>query len=262
MINQHRDIVKETILDSGAYSAFSSGQADINVAFHTKETLKIQKKCPFDYLVQLDKIGNPAVTAINYKYQKKYGFCPVLTTGQDIETIKARGRKVFVGGISGRLKTNREVIDIANLCQKYFKDFHLLGINSQDVIKEIPPCSVDSSSMSYMWIFGKLFLFGHKPKSIEFYRTKKGLDIIFGFCRDYGLSELLDDFKKYNHIENRFPLSFLKLHWFSSILMDRENEIEYKVKNFEALHPANYRLAAAHIWAARFIRDNNSCDTL
>ena len=263
ILNDNRALIHSTILDSGAFSYHTHGVKDINVITHTVKTLDIQKVCPFDYLVQLDKIGNPQITEANYQYQKQFGFCRVITNGQDMSTIPDEGKKVFIGGINKTgFRTTDKVIKLAHDCSRYFKDFHLLGVDAQNIIEKIPPCSIDSASTYMGWIFGRMELFRQKKKTIEFYRTKKGLDIVYNFCKDYGLLEVWNDFKQYNHIENRFPLSFLKLHLFSAIMRDLQNLKNHNVLKYHVIHPHSHRSLVAYLWAVRFIKQNKSADLL
>lgn len=258
MLKKNDNIIKETILDSGAYSFYTHNVKDINVVTHTHKTLALQKKYKFTHLIQLDKVKDPFKTKINYQYQKNFGFCPVIQRGQALDEFKGEKKKIFIGGISKNLRKNEDVIKIAHECGKVLKDFHLLGVSGKDIVTKIPPCSIDSSSNSFVWIFGKIHLFGHQTKPIEYYRTPKGLDILKAFCRDYGLGEVWEDFKRYNHIENRYPISFLKIHWFSALMKDYKILKDYGVKNFEVLTPTHHRIFACYLWALREINRQKS----
>ena len=182
--------------------------------------------------------------------------------GEGIENIQNDRKKVFIGGISGGLKGKKEVIQIAKKCSNKFKDFHLLGISSIEVLKNIPPCSVDTSSSSLSWVFGNMYLFNgelkFKTKDIEFYRTKKGLSIVKRFCQDYGLLEVWDDFIRYNQKKCRYPVAFRKLHFFSTFLLNFKILRDLKIKVFDVIASEAQLNTCCYFWGLRFISQNHS----
>ena len=92
MLAQTRESMGETILDCGAFTYYKQGLPTPNVTHHTNYALKLKELYSLSYLAQLDVIGNPSRTIENYKYQRRFGFSPVCTLNQDMDSIPSGDR--------------------------------------------------------------------------------------------------------------------------------------------------------------------------
>ena len=149
------------LLDSGAFTAFSSGkpiQLDDYCRFIESLPFK-----PWRYFT-LDVIGDHDATVKNYEIMLSRGFTPVpiYTLGQDYSVIDyyyETSDFVGVGGLVG--KSKKVILRTVDKAMKQAKGrkIHLLGYTAIKDIKYFRPYTCDSSSWSSSLRFGNCLLY-------------------------------------------------------------------------------------------------------
>lgn len=148
----------EIMLDSGAYSAWSTGR---NIS-------------PLDYMqyirrneeyisryIMLDVIGDPDLSLMYYRIMRMKGFNPIPvyhygTSEKYLQKyIRLGERYIAIGGTVPETNKERVAGWVSYLIEKYKGiSFHLLGSSSQKIISVPGLCSCDSSSWITMAING------------------------------------------------------------------------------------------------------------
>ena len=194
MLGQCREKMGETILDCGAFSYFQRGLPTPNVLHHTRYALDLQDKYGLDYLVQLDVIRDVQKTIENYRYQRKFGFCPVLTVGQEVETVpeEDRNRLLFLSYSreAAQRRSVAEHLEIKSVCPK----IHIFGMARKSVIDGVLPYSCDTTEVaittrrnySYYLSPGT----GHAPVHRPLATLPHNLVFIHAFCMRNNLAPL------------------------------------------------------------------------
>ena len=155
----HLNLMRDTTdfvdyaIDSGAYSAFSSGKAismDEYQTFLTKLGFN-----PFGYFA-LDVIGDEKATMVNYRKMRADGFkpIPIFTRGSDpslVDELFADTDFIGYGGISARKGNSRTITygyvkKLMSLAKG--RKVHWLGFAILNYIKYFKPFSFDSTSWS------------------------------------------------------------------------------------------------------------------
>jgi hypothetical protein len=156
----------EVFLDSGAFSAFSQG-AKVDIVAYCNYIS--QYKHLLTVYSNLDVIGSAEGTFANQKHMEKRGLepLPVFHVGEDwkyLKTYLEYRPYIALGGMvpynsSGRSK---KIIPWLVQCFKRAKNisvYHGFGCTSWDLIMNFPWYSVDSSTWSQAYRWGKPLLF-------------------------------------------------------------------------------------------------------
>ena len=155
------------ILDSGAYTVFKQGSTiDID---EYAEFVKNSNSVFCDYF-NLDVIGDCVTSYKQWVYLRSLGLnpIPVFHLGGD-ETYLLKYLKqtdyIAIGAVAGK-STPQRLLALDYLWNKYFINssgeplykIHGLGMTSIDLIKRYPWYSVDSTSILFTGIYGKIYL--------------------------------------------------------------------------------------------------------
>ena len=172
LVQRFMDAGANVMLDSGAFTAFSSGKP-IDLAAYMAFLRKMPTTNPrFKYLA-LDVIGDPAATRVNYDTMVAAGFAPVpvIQPGAplaDARYYADRAPLVCFGGLVGRSPA-----EVLTRVQSYLPaigdtPFHLLGTTTSPLCLTLRPWSVDASSWKSSARYGRvsLYLGGGRIKSI------------------------------------------------------------------------------------------------
>jgi hypothetical protein len=149
----------EIMLDSGAYSAHTSGRG-IALTDYMRYINENQKY--ITHYVSLDVFGDNEISFWYYEIMKNKGFdpLPVVHYGaQDMEYLKKymdQGARYIALGGTVPIKNKWDVSEWVRLLSWQYPevDFHLLGSSSRKIIDHCDMCSCDSSSWFMMAING------------------------------------------------------------------------------------------------------------
>jgi hypothetical protein len=145
----------EIMLDSGAYSAFTTGR---NISPIDFINYAVRNADYITHLIALDVIGRPDLTKIYYEIIKGEGLnpLPVYHYGSDLSYLDyyvKRGCEYIALGGSVPEPDKEKVASWVNSCSQLYPSvkFHLLGTNSKKVYENCPDLeSLDAST----WIMG------------------------------------------------------------------------------------------------------------
>ncbi len=201
-----REIIRtggnKLIIDSGAFTAFSSGKV-IRVQdysdFISKFKDKFQKQIKHLYFVNLDVIGDAKDSNKNLQYLESQGHSvlPVLTYQAPLDDLVRYLDKydyILFGGLVGRKNAPlRAWLDVcfSKVMEKFkatgkMPKIHLLGVTKEWALSRYPIYSSDSSSWLQAVKYGnakhaginklKKYSLGEKEYSASLYSLKKSID--------------------------------------------------------------------------------------
>lgn len=148
-------------LDSGAFTAFSSGkpiQLDDYCRFLEQMPIR-----PWRYFT-LDVIGDPEKTMRNYETMVSRGFSPVpIVTlndgGASLEAFYQTSDIVALGGLVGTPAKKRNAFIAKMMKAIKGRKVHWLGVVDDKMVKHFKPYSCDSSSVEGAGRFGTVNLY-------------------------------------------------------------------------------------------------------
>lgn len=147
---------KATILDSGAFSAWTTGKK-ISYEEYSNEALSPQ----WNEVAALDIIGDPHGSILNAMMMKNSGYVnafPTFHYGEPWEVLafyKNEFSRVGLGGLAGAGSFAKRFKWVAQcFARAYPCKFHGFGVNREDLLMEFPFFSADTSSWFSVVRFG------------------------------------------------------------------------------------------------------------
>jgi hypothetical protein len=174
------------LIDSGAFSVSNSG-ATINL----DEYIKMLKALP-DTLnaraIQLDVIGNPAQTKVNYHKMLDAGLnpIPVFQRGAPLEDLEHYFKYSDYVMLAGGRTDQGYMKEVAAAATN--RKVHWLGCTRLDVLKEFEPWSADSITWGTGGMFGRIMLYDWIKREIVDWYPAKDKEKALEFWEKYGRS--------------------------------------------------------------------------
>ncbi len=160
----------DVLLDSGAFTNFTSGKDLITLDMYRK--LLEEHGSKFWHYMNLDKIGDPKVSADNLEHLRAAGLrpVPVFQRGAPLDALREMGERselVAIGGIAGSIRRSHRleyVRSVRRVAASLKIPVHLLGIGALPVLSAARPFSADSSDYAQCNRWGNLHLWDARTR--------------------------------------------------------------------------------------------------
>lgn len=204
-------------IDSGAFSAFTQ-DAEINI----DEYIEFIHALKPDLYVGLDSITSYKITLENQRIMEEAGLNPAPTfhVGEPIKVLEQFVERYPYIALGGMVGAGSKIQPFLKGCWKLILQknpklkVHGFGLTDQDIIKDYPFYSVDSSSYSGGVRFGQMYYWSEKARRIhqedfwKFCKTKgieyKKGDPINGELRNICIGECCDAYQNMIDYINRY----------------------------------------------------------
>lgn len=151
-------VIRELILDSGAFSAFTKG---IEIPIDEYANFLDRYGNHFIRYANLDSIGDPAKTMENQMELERMGFSPlpVFHQGSDFKILEEMAERYDYIGLGGMVKKSAKRSDLIEWLDRCFYltrgrvKFHGFGMTSYPLMLRYPFYSIDSTT----WLTGSSF---------------------------------------------------------------------------------------------------------